>query len=189
MKRLKLPEKGTKIGRLTFIEKTTIYKKDRYLSRFVCECGNEILKPFKEVNSGNTLSCGCLRKEVLRESVKKVRHLSTPRAIEKNTKHGMKYTRFYNIWQGMKWRGNPRSHLKNYSDIGIRVCERWHNFQNFYIDTYKNYCEHVSLNGEKNTSLDRINPFKGYEPENCKWATRKEQAHNTRSAWTCKKVL
>lgn len=74
----------------------------------------------------------------------------------------------------MRYRcSNPNG--KNYADYGgrgIKVCERWENFENFVADV-----------GERPSaaySLDRIDNHKGYEPGNVRWATRKEQANNTR---------
>lgn len=63
-------------------------------------------------------------------------------------------------------------HFKDYGGRGIKVCKRWHKFENFYADM-----------GEPPTpkhTLERKNNDKGYSPSNCKWATRKEQSNNTR---------
>lgn len=81
----------------------------------------------------------------------------------------------YSTWTSMRTRCEKKSyHLyKYYGARGIKICKRWAEFQNFYDDM-----------GPKPTpehSLDRIDNSKGYEPSNCKWATKKEQSRNTRS--------
>lgn len=88
-------------------------------------------------------------------------------------RHGGKGTTEYNIWVSMKQRClNPRHHAyKDYGGRGITFCERWNDFKNFLADM-----------GQRppGKSLNRINNDGNYTPENCEWATFKQQAENRR---------
>ncbi len=95
-------------------------------------------------------------------------------------RHGMRRTRFYRIWTGMKTRCLNDKHIwfKHYGGKGIKVCNDWLLFDNFLLDMHASYLEHSKKYGEKNTSIDRINGNKNYCKENCKWATKLEQSNN-----------
>lgn len=97
--------------------------------------------------------------------------------------HGMSRTRFYRVWERIKYvctKPNSSCYYK-YGGMGVEVCKRWHKFENFRDDMYESYLEHVEEYGEKETQIDRINPYGNYEPSNCRWVTILEQARNKRA--------
>lgn len=90
-------------------------------------------------------------------------------------RHGMSKTKIYSIWSGMMQRCyNPNSKSwKYYGGRLIEVCQRWHKFENFYAD--------MGDTPSPNHSIDRIYNDGNYYPDNVRWATREEQARNTRA--------
>lgn len=144
---------GQRFGKLVVIAKMGKNKRQRCLWKCRCDCGGTIILDTGSLTTGNTQSCGCLRP----------------------ARHGMSKTRIYITWCSMMSRCyNPRtSSYKNYGGRGIEVCERWHNFVNFYAD--------MGDRPSPQHSLERIDNDGDYEPSNCKWATKEEQNNNTRN--------
>lgn len=170
--RLRTEMAGQSFGRwrvLSFIEARQ--GKAWWLCR--CNCGTERAVCGETLRNGNSLSCGCLQKERAAEACRKF-----PRKRCESLKHGEarcgKKTREYRIWKGLRNRCNNHNN-KNYIDYGgrgITACERWDDYANFLADMGR--CPSPAH------SIDRIDNERGYEPGNCRWATKSEQSQNRR---------
>lgn len=124
----------------------------------LCECGKTTIVDARNLRSGAVKSCGCLRQ------------------VSYNVTHNSSGTSLYQMWRSMLYRCENPKHTayKSYGQRGICVCEEWHDFL-----VFKKWVEETKPSGK--VTLDRIDNNKGYTPDNCKWSSPKEQAHNRRS--------
>lgn len=134
-------------------------EKDKRYAFYWCDCGEICRKDKYAVEDGRTTSCGCWRRE---------------RSKQNFRKHGMAYkVPEYQVWKDIRKRCNNKNHkfYDRYGGRGIKVCDRWNNFKNFYDD--------MGSRPSSEYEIDRINNDGNYEPDNCRWVTHKEEMNNT----------
>ena len=124
-----------------------------------CDCGNICSVQNKYLKNGKSKQCKECRTEVL---------------IASRISHGASKTRLYGIWNGMKQRcaNKNTKWYQNYGAKGIKVCDEWKIFDNFYKWSMEN-----GYNESK--SIDRKDSSGNYEPSNCRWTDSITQANNT----------
>ena len=147
--------KGRKFGRLTVLFRVANTAKGTVQWRCQCDCGVRLTVRHDYLLHTNSPKrhCGCANKGL-----------------------PTLYAREYRIWAGMLGRCENPKHVsfKAYGGKGIKVCEAWHQFENFLKD--------MGRSPTKTHSLDRTDPHGNYEPGNVKWATAKHQARNKKNS-------
>jgi hypothetical protein len=145
---------GKRFGRLTVLEHIGRNNSKRQVWECLCDCGNIHTADSAALTKARTTSCGCYLKERI-------------------TKHGGSGNASYNTWRAMLRRCyNPKDKdYPKYGGRGIVVHDAWRVYTTFAVEM-----------GEPtgNQTLDRIDPYGSYTPDNCRWASLAQQARNIR---------
>ena len=160
---------GTKFGRWSVIAGCLVNRKDsdsptglrrEYASWCICECGTLDVVKNHELRSTKSNSCGCLQRERLGDSARK---------------HGLSGTPEYGVWQGMIGRCHNPNHVDycSYGEKGVEVCDRWK-------ASFESFIEDMGRRPTDAHTIERIDVYSGYSPDNCIWLERDKQAANKR---------
>ena len=157
--------KEGKFGRLTPIERIPKYKGNSTYYKCICDCGNVCFVYYSNLTRGQTKSCGCLHKEIFSSITSKHRH-----STEK----------LYLVWKSMRKRcynKNDKSY-KHYGAKGVKVCDEWQTYEPFRKWAYEH--GYYEMETYSRNTIDRINPFGDYCPENCRIVDWVVQRRNRR---------
>lgn len=164
-KRIIVINPGDRFGKLTVIKELPTRKRPprTYDRMFLCscDCGNQVTVAMSGLRGGSTNSCGCLIKE--RGKIKKDSDELPDRRLRR-------------IWYNMRRRcdGRNEKDFRNYTSRNIKVCAEWIND----FETFKKWA--LSNGYSPVLTIDRIDGSLGYFPDNCRWATVKQQMNNVK---------
>lgn len=149
---------GKVFGKLTIEAKSEPFKRGKNnFYRCSCECGNTKDIQVSSLTSGRSKSCG-------------------KGSCNHATQHGLSYTKEYQLYHSVKGRCYVKSSsgYAEYGGAGIKMCDRWlgeKGLENFIADMGK---------VPEGLSLDRIDVYGDYSPDNCRWANQSLQSYNTK---------
>lgn len=149
---------GQRFGRLIANEYGRVGQRNGWW--WLCDCGTRVFADARNVKSGNTSSCGCLRNEL---------------SAQRKTKHGLcnSGSIAYRRWERIRHRVTAKTgaNYRDYAAKGISMCQEW-------LDDPAAFVAHIGEPPSPDYTVDRIDNAKGYEPGNVRWATKLDQANN-----------
>lgn len=152
-------EAGNRYGKLVVIDEAEpIYstggqrKRKQRRVKCQCDCGNTKEVFLTNLTTGKTESCGCISR-----------------------KHGLSGTPEYKVWQGMIGRCHNPNHVDycSYGEKGVEVCERWK-------DSFESFIADMGQRPTDAHTIERVDVYSGYSPDNCIWLESEKQAANKR---------
>lgn len=151
---------GNRYGKLTVLKLSHEKSKKELLWECLCDCGNTTKVTSGRLQSGNTTSCGCYKRELV---------------TKRNTTHAKSHLKEYQTWKDMKKRcyNKNNKRYENYSSKGITVCDEWLNDFEAFLD----YIGKAPNDGQC-WSIGRIDNNDGYKPGNVRWELLEQQSRN-----------
>jgi len=158
MKQLNLV--GKKFNKLTVLKYSHNNKHRVSYWKCKCDCGKYSIVRGSNLKSGKTKSCGCLKKKSF-------------------IKHGLRYHKHYKLYMGILERcyNKKCNYYEHYGARNIKMHKEWKTNMRLFFDYIENT---LGDKPGKQFTLDRINNNGNYEPGNLRWASKQEQAYNTR---------
>ena len=154
---------GRNYGRLVVIAEAERNKFNQRRVLVECQCGERKTIVLRSLVGGATISCGCANWEIVKQ-------------VNRTHGHSALQSPEYRAWKNMKARCTAdatKTVFRNYGARGVKVAQEWQ-------ESFEAFLAHIGPKPNAELTLDRIDNNKGYEPGNVRWATRKQQYHNSR---------